>query len=64
MGTLTSRHHPKWRYRLTCVVFLYLSSGEQLTNILRDVGEDALRGRIYLPMEDLERWVEGSLKQS
>jgi len=25
----------------------------QLTNILRDVGEDAGRGRIYLPMEDL-----------
>ena len=26
----------------------------QLTNILRDVGEDAARGRIYLPQEDLE----------
>lgn len=25
----------------------------QLTNILRDVGEDARRGRIYLPQEDL-----------
>jgi phytoene synthase len=25
----------------------------QLTNILRDVGEDAERGRIYLPVEDL-----------
>ncbi len=25
----------------------------QLTNILRDVGEDSLRGRIYLPLEDL-----------
>jgi 15-cis-phytoene synthase len=25
----------------------------QLTNILRDVGEDAQRGRIYLPQEDL-----------
>lgn len=25
----------------------------QLTNILRDVGEDAGRGRIYLPLEDL-----------
>jgi len=25
----------------------------QLTNILRDVGEDAERGRIYLPLEDL-----------
>jgi phytoene synthase len=28
----------------------------QLTNILRDVGEDAARGRVYLPREDLERF--------
>ena len=28
----------------------------QLTNILRDVGEDAARGRIYIPQEDLERF--------
>ncbi len=28
----------------------------QLTNILRDVREDAERGRIYLPQEDLERF--------
>lgn len=28
----------------------------QLTNILRDVREDARRGRIYLPAEDLERF--------
>lgn len=28
----------------------------QLTNILRDVGEDARRGRIYLPQEDLVRF--------
>jgi phytoene synthase len=28
----------------------------QLTNILRDVGEDAQRGRIYLPLEDLKRF--------
>lgn len=27
----------------------------QLTNVLRDVGEDAASGRIYLPREDLER---------
>ena len=26
----------------------------QLTNILRDLGEDAARGRVYLPKEDLE----------
>lgn len=28
----------------------------QLTNILRDIKEDAERGRIYLPMEDLQRF--------
>ncbi|MCK9283980.1 MAG: presqualene diphosphate synthase HpnD [Rhodocyclaceae bacterium] len=28
----------------------------QLTNIIRDVGEDARRGRIYLPMDELERF--------
>jgi phytoene synthase len=28
----------------------------QLTNIIRDVGEDAERGRIYLPVEELERF--------
>jgi phytoene synthase len=28
----------------------------QLTNILRDIGEDARRGRVYLPLEDLERF--------
>ncbi len=33
-----------------------LGTAFQLTNILRDVGEDARRGRIYLPREDLERF--------
>jgi len=28
----------------------------QLTNILRDVGEDANRGRVYFPLEDLSRF--------
>ena len=28
----------------------------QLTNIIRDVGEDARRGRVYLPIEDLQRF--------
>ena len=46
----------------------------QLTNILRDVREDALMGRLYLPLEDLERFgcsaeslkggiVDGGLRQ-
>lgn len=28
----------------------------QITNILRDIGPDARRGRFYLPLEDLERF--------
>ncbi len=28
----------------------------QLTNVIRDVGEDARRGRIYLPADELERF--------
>nr|ATQ35981.1 phytoene synthetase [Grateloupia chiangii] len=35
---------------------LALGVGLQLTNILRDVGEDRLRGRIYIPLEDLRRF--------
>jgi phytoene synthase len=33
-----------------------LGQALQLTNIIRDVGEDAMRGRIYLPMSDLQRF--------
>ena len=35
----------------------------QLTNILRDVGADAVRGRIYVPQEDMARFAvnEGAL---
>jgi phytoene synthase len=32
----------------------------QLTNILRDVREDAVRGRIYLPLEELDRFDVGT----
>src|SRR5262249_12330159 len=28
----------------------------QLTNILRDLGEDSHRGRIYIPLEDIDRF--------
>jgi phytoene synthase len=28
----------------------------QLTNIIRDVGDDARRGRIYLPVSELQRF--------
>lgn len=34
----------------------HLGRALQLTNILRDVGEDAQRGRLYLPKELLERF--------
>ena len=33
-----------------------LGIANQLTNILRDVGEDRERGRIYLPQEDIEKF--------
>jgi phytoene synthase len=33
-----------------------LGRAMQMTNILRDVGEDALMGRIYLPQEDMQRF--------
>jgi len=35
---------------------LALGVALQLTNILRDVGEDRVRQRIYLPQEDLEKY--------
>ncbi|MCC7571744.1 phytoene/squalene synthase family protein [Candidatus Micrarchaeota archaeon] len=45
-------------YRNTKAVLYgrYLAIALQLTNIIRDVGEDARRGRIYLPIEDLKRF--------
>jgi len=33
-----------------------LGQALQLTNIIRDVGEDAMRGRIYLPVSDLQQF--------
>ena len=35
---------------------IHLGQALQLTNILRDVGEDARQARIYLPLEDLARF--------
>ncbi|MDW8322320.1 MAG: phytoene/squalene synthase family protein, partial [Armatimonadota bacterium] len=44
-----------------------VSMGEamQMTNFLRDVGEDWRRGRIYLPQEDMERFgvTEGDIAE-
>ncbi len=56
MGADTSRTTTPW-YRETTSnpeeEAIALGIANQLTNILRDVGEDARRGRIYLPLEDL-----------
>ncbi len=42
-----------------------LGTAMQLTNFLRDIGEDLRRGRIYVPLEDLERfgYTEGDLER-
>jgi len=44
----TERRTPKYSHDLGMAF--------QLTNIIRDVGEDARRGRIYLPIEDLQKF--------
>jgi 15-cis-phytoene synthase len=36
-----------------------LGIGMQLTNILRDVGDDLARGRVYLPADEIERFGSG-----
>ena len=45
-----------YRNRQTLKFASELGTAFQLTNILRDVREDARRGRIYLPREDLARF--------
>ena len=47
------REHPSYVPTQEAIA---LGIANQLTNILRDVGEDARRGRIYLPQEDLRRF--------
>ena len=49
-GIFGSRHEATLQYARQ------LGLGLQLINVLRDVGEDARRGRIYLPIEDLQRF--------
>jgi 15-cis-phytoene synthase len=47
-----------WRFEDPRAILLAEKAGIafQLTNILRDLGEDAGRGRVYLPQEDLDRF--------
>lgn len=42
--------------RKTLNYAIELGTALQLTNIIRDVGEDARRGRIYIPMDELQRF--------
>ena len=55
VGLLSARifgyHNPK-----TADFARDLGMAFQLTNIIRDVGEDARRNRIYLPLDELERF--------
>jgi phytoene synthase len=44
-----------YRDRRTLEYAADLGLAFQLTNIIRDVGEDARRGRIYLPLDEIER---------
>lgn len=57
MGVDTRPRTAPWDYSETVPTpteeAIALGVANQLTNILRDVGEDARRGRIYLPLEDL-----------
>ena len=45
-----------YRNRQTLKYATQLGTAFQLTNILRDVGEDARRGRIYIPEDELQRF--------
>ncbi|MBR8835483.1 MAG: phytoene synthase [Stigonema ocellatum SAG 48.90 = DSM 106950] len=60
MGIDTSLNTAPWnRYQppyIPSQEAITLGIANQLTNILRDVGEDARRGRIYIPLEDLARF--------
>jgi phytoene synthase len=44
------------RFEQAAPYAIQLGIALQLTNILRDVGEDAARGRVYLPQSDLARF--------
>ncbi|MBO3459847.1 phytoene synthase [Aetokthonos hydrillicola Thurmond2011] len=60
MGVDTSRNTAPWNNNQQPYIpteeAITLGIAHQLANILRDVGEDAQRGRIYIPLEDLARF--------
>jgi phytoene synthase len=57
MGVDTEPYTAPWKRHQEIYIptseAIALGIANQLTNILRDVGEDARRGRIYLPLEEL-----------
>ena len=57
MGVDTSQYTAAWNRHKDIYIpteeAIALGIASQLTNILRDVGEDGRRGRIYLPLEEL-----------
>lgn len=55
VGLLSMRIFGAWRGEVSDRFALHLGDAFQLTNILRDVEEDAGTGRLYLPREGLER---------
>ena len=55
VGMLSMRVFGAWRGEVSKDFALALADALQLTNILRDVGEDAETGRTYLPRELLEK---------
>ena len=60
MGVAKSSDAAPWNQQKSVYIpteeAISLGIAKQLTNILRDVGEDAERGRIYIPLEDLARF--------
>ncbi|MEL6264314.1 MAG: squalene/phytoene synthase family protein [Pseudomonadota bacterium] len=55
VGLLSMRNFGAWQGARSARFALALADALQLTNILRDVAEDAVRGRLYLPAEMLAR---------
>ncbi|MEM6972556.1 MAG: squalene/phytoene synthase family protein [Pseudomonadota bacterium] len=55
VGLLSMRIFGAWRGAVSARFALALADALQLTNITRDVAEDAARGRLYLPAELLSR---------
>jgi phytoene synthase len=55
-GVPSAEHHDDERFTTAVRQARTLGRAMQLTNILRDVGEDARRGRCYLPSDELAQF--------